>query len=242
MLTDAPSALSIRKFVCPYSGCEKSYMKRSYLRAHMCIHTGEKPYVCTYPCDSGGASSDSTPSICGERFGRSDELTRHRRRHEDLRPFVCSVCSRAFRRADHRRVHLRRHERDSLLKTRFAASTESPSENTSTDTPIVSDQRHPIKSNEEEDLPDVKQPVPNGKEFSQSTSSRPSTPSQTTTTSTAIPPLSCVLLTGTFVCLLPTDLLTNLIMSSVSAQLAQTVSNSPSPTTSHSTPTNHVDS
>lgn len=84
------------------------------------IHVGEKPFTCTYPCDSGG-----TPTICGERFRRSDELTRHRRRHADERPFVCTECSQAFRRADHLSVHFRRHEREALIRSRSVISSES---------------------------------------------------------------------------------------------------------------------
>ncbi|VDP67380.1 unnamed protein product [Echinostoma caproni] len=75
---------------------------------------GEKPYMCTYPLQQRvlkDPSFDCTPFICGERFTRSDELTRHRRRHDDLRPFVCSECSRAFRRADHLQMHMKRHGR-----------------------------------------------------------------------------------------------------------------------------------
>lgn len=73
---------------------------------------GEKPYVCSYPFSQKAHREigfDQTHVICGARFRRSDELTRHRRRHDDTRPFVCPHCERSFRRSDHCRVHVRVH-------------------------------------------------------------------------------------------------------------------------------------
>ncbi|OON19943.1 zinc finger, C2H2 type [Opisthorchis viverrini] len=49
--------------------------------------------------------------ICGQRFGRSDELTRHRRKHNMEPPFRCSVCPKSFYRTDHRLAHQRRHQK-----------------------------------------------------------------------------------------------------------------------------------
>ena len=50
------------------------------------FHSGEKPYSCTWPG-------------CDWKFARSDELTRHYRKHTGYKPFVCAVCSRAFSRS-----------------------------------------------------------------------------------------------------------------------------------------------
>ena len=60
------------------------------------ISTGEKPYACTW-------------DGCGWRFARSDELTRHYRKHTGQRPFRCQLCSRAFSRSDHLALHMKRH-------------------------------------------------------------------------------------------------------------------------------------
>ena len=57
---------------------------------------GERPFRCSY-------------ADCGWRFARSDELTRHLRKHSGAKPFQCSHCERAFARSDHLALHARRH-------------------------------------------------------------------------------------------------------------------------------------
>lgn len=57
---------------------------------------GEKPYTCQWP-------------ECEWRFARSDELTRHYRKHTGAKPFKCAVCERSFARSDHLALHMKRH-------------------------------------------------------------------------------------------------------------------------------------
>lgn len=59
--------------------------------------SGEKPYKCSW-------------EGCDWRFARSDELTRHFRKHTGAKPFQCSVCSRSFSRSDHLALHMKRHQ------------------------------------------------------------------------------------------------------------------------------------
>lgn len=46
---------------------------------------------------------------CDWRFARSDELTRHFRKHTGAKPFKCKVCDRSFARSDHLALHMKRH-------------------------------------------------------------------------------------------------------------------------------------
>ncbi|XP_007446012.1 PREDICTED: Krueppel-like factor 8-like [Lipotes vexillifer] len=59
--------------------------------------SGEKPYKCTW-------------DGCSWKFARSDELTRHFRKHTGIKPFRCTDCNRSFSRSDHLSLHRRRHD------------------------------------------------------------------------------------------------------------------------------------
>ncbi|GIY47361.1 hypothetical protein CEXT_432531 [Caerostris extrusa] len=69
---------------------------------------GEKPYQCNW-------------KGCGWKFARSDELTRHYRKHTGDRPFQCRLCERAFSRSDHLSLHMKRHTEIVLIVSSLAS-------------------------------------------------------------------------------------------------------------------------
>ena len=67
------------------------------VNVHFFVSPGEKPYQCTW-------------EGCTWKFARSDELTRHYRKHTGYKPFRCRQCDRAFSRSDHLALHMKRHQ------------------------------------------------------------------------------------------------------------------------------------
>ena len=77
---------ALRRFPCPFQGCNYIAKYRSNLWDHKKTHTGEKPYVCTWPS-------------CTMRFSQTHQLKLHLRSHTGERPYVCDWpgCNSAFR-------------------------------------------------------------------------------------------------------------------------------------------------
>jgi krueppel-like factor 5 len=95
------------------------------------VSTGEKPYRCHWP-------------ECQWRFARSDELTRHYRKHTGAKPFRCKVCERCFARSDHLALHMKRHLPKGSKCWKLNRITISPSSNSleRDNSPIIMIRRH----------------------------------------------------------------------------------------------------
>lgn len=106
---------------------------------YVCVPIGEKPYICSW-------------NNCTWKFSRSDELTRHYRKHTGMfmwimndvivnnkyvamvrigdRPFECPVCKKTFYRSDHLQLHSKKHRSPGEAKNREADSDSEDSQET----------------------------------------------------------------------------------------------------------------
>lgn len=71
-------------YTCPFQSCNRISSEHSNMKAHMRLHTGERPYVCRV-------------ATCRKSFRWKSSLTYHERAlHSNARPYQCVPCRKSF--------------------------------------------------------------------------------------------------------------------------------------------------
>lgn len=85
-----------REHVC--AECGRAFLEKTKLARHFLVHTGEKPYQCTY-------------KGCGKRFSLDFNLRTHVRIHTQEKRFACTVegCNKRFVQSGNLKVHVLSH-------------------------------------------------------------------------------------------------------------------------------------
>lgn len=92
--------------------CDKWFLKKSNLEAHMRIHLNMKDHVC---------------KVCGKSFIQVGNYVAHLRVHTKERPFCCILCPKSYTQSSALTVHVRSHtqEKNFICKTCTKAFTNS---------------------------------------------------------------------------------------------------------------------
>ena len=92
-----------KPYECSFEGCHKKFRAQGHLTDHMKIHSKVKPFQC---------------KICGGKFTRSSTLKIHSYTHMNIKPFKCPYkdCDRGFTEKGNMQIHMRTHKKEKCKK------------------------------------------------------------------------------------------------------------------------------
>lgn len=88
-----------KPYECTYEGCHKRFKAKGHLTDHMKIHSKIKPFEC---------------KICGGKYTRSSTLKIHSYTHLNIKPYKCPYkdCERKFTEKGNMRIHMKTHSKE----------------------------------------------------------------------------------------------------------------------------------
>ncbi|KAM3933050.1 transcription factor IIIA [Leptodactylus fuscus] len=96
-MEDTAPPVVYKRFICSFPDCNAAYNKNWKLQAHLCKHTGERPFPCTY-------------EGCGKGFVTLFHLNRHSLTHTGEKPCKCEAenCNLSFTTVYNMKKHFKR--------------------------------------------------------------------------------------------------------------------------------------
>ena len=110
--------------------CPKQFLNFTKLKAHMLVHSKDRPYVCS-ECNATFKYTQSFRlhmkthqpverpfgcNQCTKKFPTLPRLKEHMSSHSSAKPHVCSVCNHSFKYPQSLRSHLKSHDEEDIYR------------------------------------------------------------------------------------------------------------------------------